>query len=282
MTYCEEVVQFACAGETLIGVVTRPDQPSRVGILVLVGGPQVRVGSHRQFLLLSRHLASHGYAAMRFDFRGMGDSSGEFPGFEGLAPDIDTALGAFQATCPEVERVVLWGLCDAASAGLLYWDVRHDHRVAGLCLLNPWVRSEATLARTYVKRYYFQRFVSREFWAKLLGGHFDWGKSIHGLGQALRSAVTPNSGSLTETTFQARMARALNDFSGPVLVVLSGEDFTAREFEELVGSDPLWRGVLTQPNVLCQRIDGADHTFSTGKWRGEVEKITMNWLRGGL
>ena len=42
-------------------------------VLVVVGGPQVRAGSHRHFVQLARHLATHGHAVMRFDVRGMGD-----------------------------------------------------------------------------------------------------------------------------------------------------------------------------------------------------------------
>ena len=59
---------------------------------------------------------------MRFDFRGMGDSTGELRDFEEVNEDIGAAINAFQAHCPQLERIVLWGLCDAASASLLYWD----------------------------------------------------------------------------------------------------------------------------------------------------------------
>ena len=39
-----------------------------------------------------------------------------------------------------------------------------------MALLNPWVRSEATLAKAHVKHYYVQRLLSKEFWAKLVSG----------------------------------------------------------------------------------------------------------------
>jgi alpha/beta superfamily hydrolase len=45
-------------------------------VLVIVGGPQYRAGSHRQFTLLARSLAEQGFAVLRFDYRGMGDSTG--------------------------------------------------------------------------------------------------------------------------------------------------------------------------------------------------------------
>jgi len=58
------------------------DRRAACGVLIVVGGPQYRVGSHRQFLLLSRRLAAEGHPVMRFDYRGMGDASGAMRGFE--------------------------------------------------------------------------------------------------------------------------------------------------------------------------------------------------------
>jgi alpha/beta superfamily hydrolase len=97
-----------------------PEKQPACGVLVVVGGPQYRVGSHRQFLLLSRRLASEGYPVMRFDYRGMGDGGGAMRSFEDVSADIGAAIEAFQRRCPSVRRIVLWGLCDAASAALLY------------------------------------------------------------------------------------------------------------------------------------------------------------------
>jgi alpha-beta hydrolase superfamily lysophospholipase len=82
----------------------------------------------------------------RFDVRGMGDSEGAARSFESIERDIGAAVDCLQRRMPGTERVVLWGLCDGASAALLYWHTTQDVRVSGLSLLNPWVRSEASLA----------------------------------------------------------------------------------------------------------------------------------------
>ena len=39
-------------------------------MVIVVGGPQYRAGSHRQFTLLARHIAAAGYPVLRFDARG--------------------------------------------------------------------------------------------------------------------------------------------------------------------------------------------------------------------
>ena len=53
--------------------------------------------------------------------------------------------------------------------------------VVALVLLNPWVRSTATLARTQIKLYYGQRLLQREFWLKLLYGQVGIIKAVKGL-----------------------------------------------------------------------------------------------------
>ena len=67
----EEALVFGCGGEALVGVLARPDAPAARGVLIVVGGPQYRAGSHRQFTHLARELARNGIASLRFDYRGM-------------------------------------------------------------------------------------------------------------------------------------------------------------------------------------------------------------------
>ena len=68
----ESVLSFVCEGEPLVGILAEPDgTPAEVGVVIIVGGPQYRAGSHRQFTLLARHLAARGFAVLRFDYRSM-------------------------------------------------------------------------------------------------------------------------------------------------------------------------------------------------------------------
>jgi exosortase A-associated hydrolase 1 len=278
MNFSEEALSFACGADTLLGLLARPEASASCGVLLIVGGPQYRVGSHRQFLLLSRRLAAAGIPVLRFDYRGMGDSSGDMRDFESVSDDIAAALDAFARALPKLQHFVLWGLCDAASAALLYCRERRDPRVAGLCLLNPWVRSEATLARTQVKHYYGQRLLQREFWLKLLRGQVPVVGALQSFWRSLRlsTAKVPDEAS---QPFQSRMAEGLQRFAGPVLIVLSGRDYTAREFVECAASNPAWAGLLAQPRLQQVEIADADHTFSRAAWRGEVERATLDWLR---
>ena len=123
-------VVFPCDGDDLVAILHEgAGSACEVGILIVVGGPQYRVGSHRQFVLMARSLAAQGFPVFRFDYRGMGDSSGCERTFTSVHDDVRSAVDAFVAHMPELRRIVIFGLCDAASAALMY--VHSDSRVAG-------------------------------------------------------------------------------------------------------------------------------------------------------
>ena len=144
----EDAVVFQCEGASLVGILHVPErEPARIGVLVIVGGPQYRVGSHRQFVLMARSLAQSGYAVLRFDYRGMGDSDGEMRTFESVASDVRAAIDELLRRVPSLTGVALWGLCDAASVSLMYCT--QDARVKGVAIANPWVRSQAGQAQSY-------------------------------------------------------------------------------------------------------------------------------------
>ena len=273
----EEACAIACEGDRLWGIVARPPEgvPLRsTAVLVGVGGPQYRAGSHRQFVRLARRLACAGYASLRFDARGMGDSEGTLRSFESMEADYAAALDALARACPQAPRLVVFGLCDAASAALMF--AAPDPRVAGLVTVNPWARSAATLAGVQVRHYYLARLAQREFWRKLLGGGLNWKRSLGSfVADLARARARPTT---ADGTFQARMARGLAAFRGRVLLVLSGKDLTAQEFLHYAATAPAWQGLLADPKV--QRIDlpEADHTFSRRGWFTQVENEVLAWL----
>ena len=283
-TVTETPLVFALGDDALVGVLAAPAGPAHgTAMLVVVGGPQVRAGSHRHFVQLARHLAAQGHAVLRFDVRGMGDSSGTPAGFEHLHEDIGAAVGELQRQRPEVQRVVLWGLCDGASAALLYLQQTQDRRIGGLVLLNPWVRSPETLARATLRHYYLQRLMQPGFWRKLVGGSVGLG-AVRGWWHNFQTArqqvrLARGSEGLPYSPFAARMAEGWRGFDGPILLVLSGEDVTAHEFAGHAGSDTHWRGTLAMPQVRRVDLPTADHTFSNVESGPQVLALTLDWLR---
>ncbi len=284
-------ITFTCEGDTLLGVLHEPcgeAKASGVGVLVVVGGPQYRVGSHRQFVSMARAMAAEGHTVLRADVRGMGDSTGDMQSFEHQQADVAAAVNTLLDQAPWVRQVVLWGLCDGASSALLYLHEHNDPRVTGLCLLNPWVRSEASLARTRVKHYYAQRLTQGDFWRKLFTGRVAAGALVE-LGAAVRrsffgrarTAAKIASGTHAQCKstlpYQARMAAAWQSAHRHLLLVLSSDDYTAKEFMEYLATDLHWKGAIQRPGVTTVTLP-ADHTFSASEARLSLEKAVLQWI----
>jgi exosortase A-associated hydrolase 1 len=272
----EEPVVFECGGEKLVGILHRgASLDVGLGVLIVVGGPQYRVGSHRQFVQMARGLAAAGHPVMRFDYRGMGDSNGQPRTFESVEDDVRAAVQAFEAAMGQrLAGITLFGLCDAASAILMY-GARTSH-VCAVAVANPWVRSSAGEARSYVRHYYGHRLLQRAFWGKFFKGEVHVFRSVLDFIAAL---LRSGSNAAPLQGFVQSMLVGLQDFTGPVLVLSSGRDLTAREFEDLCSTDDAWRGAMARPNVTVARLDEADHTFSSGKdLRASIDALAT-WLR---
>jgi exosortase A-associated hydrolase 1 len=278
----EEATVFSCVDSQLVGILHHAEKPARLGVLIVTGGPQYRIGSHRQLLVLARAFAAAGFPTFRFDHRGSGDSEGSFRSFEQIGDDIAAAIEAFLKHSPDLQRIALWGLCDAASAILL--NAPSDRRVAGLVLVNPWVRSPESEARAMVRHYYGRRLFDRVFWRRLLTGKVAIGAALSGFGTSLaswlraRSDLGQDPAARSGPSLSARMAWGLASAEGPVGLIISGRDLTAREFEDAAVEAP-WRDLLADRRVTRHDLPTADHTFSRRVWRQEVITWTITWLR---
>lgn len=277
----ERPLVFDCGDSALVGVVNVPDQPQRLGVVIVVGGPQYRAGSHRQFVSLARAVSAAGFACLRFDYRGMGDSVDLRRGFESVDDDIRAAIDALLKAVPALEGVVLWGLCDGASAAFIY--APSDTRVHGIVALNPWVRTEASLAAARINHYYKGQVLSLGFWKRVVTGNVSIGRALLGLADAMKKRLKPRQGATSSAaprarSFIERMADGWRRMQGRTLVVLSGSDLTAREFADFCRTQTAWHDA-TRPGPNFVEIPDADHTFSRREWKHAVEQVTLDWLR---
>jgi exosortase A-associated hydrolase 1 len=274
----ESAIVFTAAGASMVAVLHAPATAGRAaGIVFIVGGPQYRAGSHRQFVLMARGFARQGFPVLRFDYRGMGDSDGDHPGFDGCAEDIRSAIDVLLRECPHLQSVTLFGLCDGASAALMYGVT--DARVDRLILANPWVRTASTEAATQLRHYYWKRVLQRSFWEKLIRGSFGVRKSLTEFAASVKRARTASGAEHAEKeSFVLRMRSAMQAFQGQVLVLLSGRDLTAKEFQDVCAADKLWRGAMERQGVTRQDLIDADHTFSERAALEAAVKASADWL----
>lgn len=286
MSESGQVLGFSCGEERLVGILHLPAQFAQRGVLIVTGGPQYRVGSHRQFVLLARHLVRHGVAALRFDYRGMGDSEGVARPYHQINDDLEAAIAAFFAAQPAMRQLVLWGLCDGATAAALH--ASRDPRIAGLILLNPWVHDEQLHAQTLRQHYYPRRLLQADWWRRLLTGKIALGARLRSIlsgpdrppdPQHLQQVQHPQHPQHPQRTPEQMLYDGLSAFHGRVLVILAGADLGAQQFSLLARSRKHWQRLLATRSIEVRTIAAANHTFASQRWRSAVENQCMDWLR---
>ena len=257
---------IACEGAMLAATLDVPDGEVRAGLLIVTGGNEVRAGAWNGQALLAARLAANGFAVLRFDRRGCGDSEGENAGFTGSAADIRAALARFRAEVPGMARVVGWGNCDAASALMLGGGLGCD----GLVLSNPWTygpvaeeaaEAPAPMSSAELRAHYRARLLNPAAVLRVLRGEVALGGLVRSLLGVLRKAPPPSS-------LAQDMARGLAGFGGPVALLVAERDRTGQAF--LAGWDK------ADPRLaVCA---GASHSFVEAEARGWLERM----LEGSL
>lgn len=281
-------VRFTCDDDTLFGIVHNAHPSEETGLLFIVGGPQYRIGSHRQFTLLARQISAADFAVMRFDQRGSGDSSGDARPFDAIQDDIRAAIDCFFLHASSIKKIVLWGLCDGASAALFYAGT--DHRVCGVCLVNPWAFSETGRAHTLIKHYYWRRLFDPIFWKKCLKRDVQFTASM----QSLWTQLSLLKGKIWEflpivkqrhasgNQLHEQIYQSLLRFHGKILIIICDADLTAREFDELIHSTKKWRAILHKRSIQIHHLADANHTFALKIWRDQIGDWTINWLQSEM
>jgi pimeloyl-ACP methyl ester carboxylesterase len=189
----EEVVTFEVNGETLTGILNRPDElggrQPEIGIVFGNAGARGRLGSTFQYPYYAKHLAALGYPTLRFDPIGIGDSTGmiehtEMPAFYGslqsgrFAEALAVASDEFRKLV-RPKKLVLAGVCGGAITSLMVAGRKPD--IDAVWLLSVPVlydsvdqSTEDTLSSGYAADYlvtaYSSKLLSIDAWKRLLSG----------------------------------------------------------------------------------------------------------------
>jgi hypothetical protein len=74
------------------------------------------------------------------------------------------------------------------------------------------------------------------------------------------------------------MAIGCGRFRGPVLLILSGRDLTAKEFADAAAASLRWRNIFGSGRVRRYDLAAADHTFSQRDGLNELLRRTEAWV----
>ncbi len=286
-------------GRGLFGILHQPSRPGPAGpepvpVLMVNGGPQARIGAHRSYVQIARHLAGLGYTVLRFDYAGLGDGQGDFVGYNKAAPSIRAALDFLLSRVP-AQGAYLWSLCDGAAASSVY--APHDARILAMVLSNPYVFSDQVRSQTYIKHYYLQRVMEKDFWVKAVTGGLNPFKVIGGFTELFRKAFMGKrkapargdataanagapDGSFAKADVKEEVLGGVCRFGKRVHFLLSTDDLTAMGFKDLLLGGGETARLLKTGQLSYSEIAGSDHTFSTPGAKAEVCAQTRAALEG--
>ena len=254
---------FPCAGETLAA--TLDDAAGASALLIVSGGNEIRSGPFAGNARLAARIAAAGFPVLRFDRRGVGDSTGENRGFRDSREDIRAALAAFRAQCPQVQRLVAFGNCDAASALMLMAGDGCD----ALVLSNPWTfedapEGEATLPPpAAIRARYLAKLRSPREWWRLISGGVNLARLARGLGAAASKGPAP-------TSLAQEMDAGLDACGKPYVILIAGNDRTGQAYAAN------WRAGNGEMRVC----PGAGHAYAEPQAREWLEAQVLAMLRG--
>lgn len=282
----ESAFAFDCEGSSLIGFLHGGNEHCDVGVLTIVpGGPQYRIGVGRQLLRLARRLAADGIHVMRFDHRGLGDSEGEFKGFQHTRDDIEAAIAEFKRRAPSVKRVILWGGCDAASGALL-----HAHALPDVvCIIagNPFVGSSTSPFKAQ-QMHYLARIRQKSFWKELFKLEYKLSDYASGAIKKVWQRLQPKKPETRQGSklraaasrdFSADLLTGLKMFNGKILFLMGDRFLLSTEFDRLVSSSPEWIAAYNKPGYQRLDIKGGDQVFSSRDAQERMFELAGNWIR---
>ncbi len=150
-------VTFESQGETLIGHLYLPDDYVAGTELpgVVVTGSWTSV-EEQMSGLYAEALADRGFAALAFDFRNFGESSGDIRALESPTLKIEdiTAAAAFLPTLPEVTDDAIAGLAVCASAGYMAHAIADGAPFQTFATVGAWLHDAETARVIYTPERY--------------------------------------------------------------------------------------------------------------------------------
>jgi hypothetical protein len=256
MRRMESPVVFPCRGQQIVGMLHLPNGRGRFPVAVLLHGfTGTKSEIHRMFVKLSRELAAHGVASLRFDVRGSGDSAGDFEDLT-LRSEIADTMEAIKFLRRhrriDTRRLALVGLSMGAAVAA-YVVGRERVRCKSLVLWAPVAEGSGIL---------------------------DDLSTPEAVASLAQTGITDFGGNLVGVAFVRQFAemkplREIVKADCPVLIVHGERDETV----SVEHADMYERAFRTAKRVVKKVVvPDSDHTFNRYIWERRAIIETVDWL----
>ncbi len=293
--FTEHPIRFG-AGQRLFGMLCRPRSETLPGFVLVIGtaGGTCHHGNARFTVLLARRLAEAGYASLRMDYAGIGESVSDQPTHvyaTDRRTDVAEAIEALQLE--GFSRFGAGGLCSGAFHSLQ--ASLADRRIETLVMLNPstfsWSKDQDFAkfiqSSTRSTGFYMETMMGRKGWKRLLRGELDVFKAIRTVWshmarrlRALGSHAAERAGwqgpGATPRQAMARVsARGVR-----TLVVIGTIDAGADVLKAHFGSGGHWLAAL--PGTTLRLTLRVDHALTRVFMQEAIAATLIDFLRARL
>lgn len=238
-------------GERIFAGLHLPTRPASRGVVMCHPLGEEKLWSHRVFVSFARDLAAAGFAVLRFDCRGEGDSDREFENadFESRIQDASRAVDALRELQPSVAEVTLLGLRLGASVAAAAAARRTD--IDRLLLWDPVADGEAYMQSFLRLNLMYQMSIHRRVVENrdALVGRLANGETVNIEGYELADPLFRQVSSF-------RLKDALSAFAGETVIVQinQGEVPVKPELTELVDGGAKCRVEVAQEEPFWKEI----------------------------
>ena len=293
----EQPVSFGPDGR-FTGVLTTPLVATQhtTAVLFPTVGANHRIGVNRLHVELARELAAEGYASLRMDIDGAGESGtvSERERFWEYKSDtyLDVAEGVRWLTVqPGIAKCVIWGICSGAY--MAYHTAQADARVTGIVLFNlqffRWSDNDVAenLERREAKSlgFYRKSALKPETWKRLLAGEVRVRTIYRGLRARVRKRVRGRL-SLWQSQWSTRGRAPLREVTElsargcRVSFVCTAEDIGLHEIKTHLGNQAVHATRLPGVEYVEVGVDAAaDHVFTSLASQAWVKAWTLATMR---
>ena len=270
----ERICEFG-AGGRLFGILTTGGGQADTAVVLPNAGAVHHVGPNRVYAGVARELATNGFACLRFDIRGLGDSVREDGAENNTYPEWavrDTFAAMDHLKERGYSRFVVMGLCSGAHTAFHAGLEADRHDVAGLVMINPltyrWQEGMSLEVAQQFKAVEHYRKSARDpgRWLKLARGEVAVGEVIKVAFAHAIATIRSNLEALRET-FQpskasqlSRDLRRLFSMRRRIALIISEGDPGAEML--FAGARLAATQALRSGSIDLRYIEGADHTFS--------------------
>jgi len=269
----ERLVTFENQGCKLYGVLGVPDGQPKGCVALVHGWSGCRMGPHQILVNTARMLNERGYAALRFDLRGRGESEGDTAAadLDGMIADTCEASRFLMRECNLPNAAVL-GVCSGGNVAIGAATLMPEITDLILWSTLPFqthkrtaddIKKTGSFVVDYVKKA-----CRLSTWKKLVGGRVNFGmvkRVLFGHYAAPQDAEGRNP----KDSGRDIMA-AFEQFGGRAMFVYGGAD------PEAAGARAVYEPFTSQHGIDAQfhSIDGANHSFYSDEWKRRVVELS--------